>query len=680
MATKNQKMTDAEIAALLDNRVAASVSFHDSKLSRERQRVTQYYNGDLPAPIHAGNSRYVSMDVYDAVETMKATLLETFSGNRRPVRFAPQNDKDGLLATTATEYVNYVFFRQNGGFQVLHDTIHNGLTARVGIVKVYWEKRQEPVEEEFSGMTEDEFLVAASDPSVDEVKDATVDEETMLFEGTFVRTKDTSQIVVEVIPPEEFLITARATTIKKAEVCGQRSRMTQSDLIKQFPEKKDKIKELGGNDELWIQVEPEVDARFSGTEGSSQIGSEDGLTPDRRKIDVYELYSHLDIEGEGVSRLWKVTYAGKEVLHKERVDRVPFKVFVPLPVPHSFYGNNYAARVIPTQNARTVLMRGILDHTVITNNPRYQVVRGGLLNPKELMENRVGGIVNVTRPDAIVPIPQTGLNPFVFQSIQLLDEDKEESTGISKLSQGLNKDAVSKQNSADMVGQLITVSQQRQKIVARQFAEGFLKELWIEIYQLALENEKSERIIEVAGQFVPVTPSQWSERTDVEVEFALGYNEQEREAQKYIQMDVMLSQDPTLKDIYPLEKRYNTITRALQASGIKDVSTFLVNPAQLQAKGPDPMQQLQIQMAMKELEIKERQVAVQEEKVKLEAQKVHNEIMLKKGDLTGDLTIADREQNRKDIELQHNMQMDVKEMELASKAQETRAIYSPDNA
>jgi hypothetical protein len=677
MATKNKKMTDEEISGLLDNRVAASVSFHDSKLSRERQRVTQYYNGELPAPIHAGNSKYVSMDVYDAVETMKATLLETFTGNRRPVRFAPQNDKDALLASTATEYVNYVVFRQNDGFQTFHDVIHNGLTARVGIVKVWWEKIVEPVEEEFEGMTEDEFLMVASDPEVEEIKDGEVDEETRLFKGTLVRNKDTSKVCIEVIPPEEFLITARATSIKKAEVCGQRCRMTQSDLIKQFPEKKSVIKELAGNDELWIQVEPEVDARFSGTEGSSTIGHEDGLTPDRRKIDVYELYSHLDIDGEGVSRLWKVTYVDKTVLHKERVDRAPFITFVPLPVPHSFYGNNYAARVIPTQNARTVLMRGILDHTVITNNPRYQVVRGGLLNPKELMENRVGGIINVTRPDAVLPLPQTGLNPFVFQSIQLLDEDKEESTGISKLSQGLNKDAISKQNSGDMVGQMVTLSQQRQKIIARQFADAFLKALWIEVYQLVLENEKQEKVIQVAGEYVPVTPSQWSERTDVEVEFALGYGEQEREAQKYIQIDAMISADPGLADIYPLEKRYNTITRALQASGIKDVSTFLLNPKEIQPKGPDPMQQLQIQMAMKELEIREREVVVREETLKVTQQAKDFDLRMKQMKIVGDLANEDREQNRADIELGHDMEMADKELAAAQAAEDKRAILSP---
>ena len=66
-----------------------------------------------------------------------------------------------------------------------------------------------------------------------------------------------------------------------------------------------------------------------------------------------------------------------------------------------------------------------------------------------------------------MPMPQAPLNPFVFQTIKMLDEDKEDNTGVSRMSQGTNKDAVSKQNSAAMIEQLATMSQQRQKIIAR---------------------------------------------------------------------------------------------------------------------------------------------------------------------------------------------------------------------
>lgn len=64
---------------------------------------------------------------------------------------------------------------------------------------------------------------------------------------------------------------------------------------------------------------------------------------------------------------------------------------------------------------------------------------------------------------------------------------------------GLKKDAISKQNSTAMVEQLATMSQQRQKIIARNFANQFVRPLFHEIYRLVVENEDQEKIVELVG-------------------------------------------------------------------------------------------------------------------------------------------------------------------------------------
>ena len=69
-------LSDKEIINLVDENVRTSTGYYDSELSRERKKVIDYYNGILPRPTHEGNSRYVSQDVYDCVESMKAALLK----------------------------------------------------------------------------------------------------------------------------------------------------------------------------------------------------------------------------------------------------------------------------------------------------------------------------------------------------------------------------------------------------------------------------------------------------------------------------------------------------------------------------------------------------------------------------------------------------------------------------
>ena len=65
MVKQYEKLSDKEIVALIDNQVGLSVGFADSELSTERAKVMEYYNGTKPAPHHDGNSKYVSLDVYN---------------------------------------------------------------------------------------------------------------------------------------------------------------------------------------------------------------------------------------------------------------------------------------------------------------------------------------------------------------------------------------------------------------------------------------------------------------------------------------------------------------------------------------------------------------------------------------------------------------------------------------
>ena len=85
--TDYRKLDDDEIVKLVDDNVRTSTGYSSSDLSKEREKVLNYYNGHLPKPAHDGNSKFVSNDVYNAVQSMQAALLETFAaGNRIVVR------------------------------------------------------------------------------------------------------------------------------------------------------------------------------------------------------------------------------------------------------------------------------------------------------------------------------------------------------------------------------------------------------------------------------------------------------------------------------------------------------------------------------------------------------------------------------------------------------------------
>jgi len=438
----------------------------------------------------------------------------------------------------------------------------------------------------------------------------------------------------------------------------------------------DIVADIADNEDTDFDGDPEILARFDDIGYDMATGGK-GYQRQTRQVTVVEAYIELDIEGTGTVDLYRIVKASNVLLEKEIVSRRPFVAFVPLPVPHAFHGNNFGEKLLGIQNARTVLTRSILDHAMVTNNPRYTVVKGGLTNPRELIDNRVGGIVNVTRPDAINPMPQASLNPYIFQTIQMLDEDKEDTSGVSRLSQGLNKDAISHQNSAAMVEQLATMSQQRQKIIARNFANNFLKPLFSIVYQLVVENESEEKIVELAGRHVKVNPAKWADKRDVQVEFNLGYGDQETMVQKYLAFHTLLSTDPTLGEMYSPENKYKMLGVIFEKSGIKNIADFITDPAQIPPAQPDPAQEMQMQMAQKQLELQERQTAVAEMKAQFDGQMAQMKHELSELKAKQDFALKSDKMDLQETQHEHKEYVNLEELEIAKSADDVRAIASP---
>ena len=591
------QLDDEAIGVLVDAKIRETTTWYNSKLSTEREEVIQYYNGDKPERSKEGSSPYISNDVYDSVEGMKAQLIETFASGFEIVKFDPQNQQDVETSRIATLYTDYVVFRQNKGYSLFTDVIHDGLTARVGVVKVWWDEHYDYQDEEFENLSEDEVNALAQADEVEEL-DAHKDDTTGLYKGTIKHKIDNSKVVIESVNPEEFSVEREAKDINSGDYfCCQSTYKTYAELVRLgYPESK--LKNIGSTDDLSVDFSPERLARFKDFETGVRMKQEDDQD-ERRHILVHECYLKMVREGDGNhERLYKVVRVANVTLEIEQIDHVPFLAFVPIPIPHSFYGTNYAFKIIQTQNVRSTLTRQIVDHANITNNPRYMVLRGGLSNPRELLDNRLGGLVNVTRPDAVVPLPQTSLNPFVFQSLQLMEANNEKTTGISSLSQGLNKDAISNQNSQGMVNDLVNLSQTRQKVIARNFANNFLIPLYLRIYQLVLDNEKKQNIVELAGNWVQIDPRLWRERKTATVSFHLGYGEQDREADKRMQLFSAFEQDPKVAAMITQPNAYKFVTDICKMKGIANVNDYFTPPNQLPPPQPDPM-------AMAELKVKQ---------------------------------------------------------------------------
>ncbi len=183
----------------------------------------------------------------------------------------------------------------------------------------------------------------------------------------------------------------------------------------------------------------------------------------------------------------------------------------------------------------------------------------------------------------------------MYQTLEMLKHSKEENTGISALSQGLNKDAISEQNSDAMVDNLISVSQIRQKVMARFFALHFLVPLYLKVLKLVVENEKKEKVFEVAGDFINIDPKTWGTQRRCWLSPHLGYGEAEKEAKKYNAFYTGLSSDPTSARFFLDDQRYRLMGVTAEKNDIPEWADYIAPVEQWAPAQPNPIDMMEAQ-------------------------------------------------------------------------------------
>jgi hypothetical protein len=366
------------------------------------------------------------------------------------------------------------------------------------------------------------------------------------------------------------------------------------------------------------------------------------------------------------------------VLDIEMVSEKPFRYFTPFPLPHRFYGMSLADVLCDIQKTQSSLKRGVVDHTFMTNTSRFVANLSLVKNPRDLLDNRVGAVIDVNSPNpesVVRPMAMPNLSGTVFQAMESLETEKEARSGMSRMARGMDSTVVSKQNSSDLITQFMNASNRRIMVMARNLAENFLKPLMFDLYKLAVENEKQEKMVQLDGQFVPVNPQFLGDRTEMSVAVALTPEEQAQEAQMLLSLDqqfTMNPQDPTLGGMYGASQRHAMISRAFELLNIKSSDMYLFNPnspefQQMQQQQQQAQQEAQAKQAEVEkfnAGMTARQVGVLEGQLELDVVKEQNKMML----AFEDMQHKEEEKDSRllmDVEKQnHDMEMSEKELAL----------------
>jgi hypothetical protein len=114
---EDEVMSEEELQGVVSSEIYDAISFIDDDIGGNRALATEYYYGLPFGNEEDGRSQVVSMDVRDTVQGILPSLMRIFFGPERVVEFAPQGPEDIASAEQATDYVDFIFKRDNPGFK-----------------------------------------------------------------------------------------------------------------------------------------------------------------------------------------------------------------------------------------------------------------------------------------------------------------------------------------------------------------------------------------------------------------------------------------------------------------------------------------------------------------------------------------------------------------------------------
>ncbi|HEX8418578.1 MAG TPA: hypothetical protein VF638_01040 [Sphingomonas sp.] len=587
-------MKDADLRELVIKRRDASFKYVSSELSSARREALRFYRGDnmdLYGDSGDGLSTVVSRDTMEAIESMLPSLMKPFVAGDETVRFEPTGPEDEEPAKQATEYINYLFQNHNDAFRVIYDSLKDGLLYRYGCAKVVMEEVEDSAET-YRSVTPEERMAAEAAGELEIVGDIEENDD-----GTFnLRAKPKAKrkmFRVHVIAPEQFIFEQRLSSLADATFLAHHDERVVGDLIAMgLPKAKVEKLQAGMPDTL------EDDERHRYDSERENLDDADPA----RKVWVDECYIRCDYEGDGTLSWRKVVIAGNDntLLLNEEADDHPFEGWTPIPEPHKLVGQSIADLTRDIQMQKTALKRETQNAAYLANRPMREAVEGQV-NLDDLLNPTVGGVVRVKQVGMIRELPSGGANVIdqAMQLIESLDADREARTGVTRYNQGMDANSLNK--TATGVSIISNASMQRQELVARQYAESFLKPVFLKMLGLVSRHQDKAQVIRLRGKWVEMDPSEWKTGYDMSVSVGLGTGNKDQvmahlQALLAVQQQIAEGQGGPNGPLVTWENIYEVAKQLPATMGLKGNDRFFTDPApdegeqggEQQPQQPDP--------------------------------------------------------------------------------------------
>ena len=305
-----EEMDEDEFNGYVGRLLQDAIVYADEQ-SQDRVTSSKFYSGHIPEQNDEGRSGAVSYDVRDTVNQILPSLMRVFFGANKIMQFTPKGPEDVGQAEQMSDYINNLILEQQPNFfSSLMAVFKDALIRRTGVLKYWWEEKEEVKTSNFTGLDEQQAQILAGEDDVEEVVMETsgeTSENIPLYNVTLKRRTKKGAVKIEALPPEEFLVSRVCKTLDQADIVGHRSYKTISDLVALGYEREE-IEEYAGIEESFATNE-----EFMQRHSEEAHRDVQNLEPASRKVLYCEIYIRIDRDQDNISELLRVCTIGTAV-------------------------------------------------------------------------------------------------------------------------------------------------------------------------------------------------------------------------------------------------------------------------------------------------------------------------------------------------------------------------------
>lgn len=588
------KEADKALLSLVKADIAEAEAYQQSIIQptvRERYNIyyadKEYYANKFP--ILSKTSSLVSTDVADTIEWALPSLMKVFTGSDEVITVAGVTEEDDQNAEVMQDLLVYQLQRQNKFFPLLYNWMKDALITGLGIIKCYWE-RTEGWTPETAKLNADALkLLTQTGVEITNVEGPDL-------MGDFTVTWNSPYYIknspkLENILVSEFLYSPDAKNLEDANFVAHRKKVTMSHLRQKEKEgiyaNVDMVHPDNGPT-TWVmdQVEDAIGDHYTPLHNNQQDKA-------REEVTIYECYTKIDFNNDGILEDMIITIAGDVILRAEPnyMGRHPFFAISPTKDPHRIWvKRSYAELIGELQDMKVALTRQIVQNIALTNDPKM-ILAEDSINISDYIEGRkvIRKKPGANMGDVAMSMPVNQLSPQTFQFLEWLEGQKENRTGITRYNQGLDANSLNK--TATGISAILGQSAQRLELVARMFAETGISELFRFMVSLNQKFVDQDTVVRLTNKQLRISPDDLNGNFDLVVNAGISISTKESTIMTLQTMltALMQTQAAGIPIVTP-QNIYNLFKKWIESAGFKNYNDYVTDPAVVQQRAIMDMQ------------------------------------------------------------------------------------------